>query len=52
MAVVANDIIVLGLPADGAPLPPVYNRLIAKADLLVGGTRHLDRFSNFRGENY
>ncbi len=50
MADVTETIVVLGLPVDGMSLPPEHERFIAKADLLVGGTRHLDRFGTFRGE--
>ncbi len=50
MADLTKKIVVLGLPADGTSLPTEHERLIAEADLLVGGTRHLERFREFKGE--
>ncbi len=41
---------VLGLPADGTAPPPEHERVIAEADLLVGGARHLARFREFTGD--
>ncbi len=40
---------VIGLPADGASLPEQHARLIAAADFLVGGARHLKRFGDAPG---
>jgi len=50
MAGMKNKILVLGLSADGTSLPPEYERAVMTADLLVGGTRHLNRFPDFRGK--
>jgi len=50
MAELTKKIVVLGLPVDGTSLPPEHERLIAGADLLVGGVRHLERFPKVKGE--